>query len=218
MSPASRTPEGELNQCPICGHEVRLEPSRPPGDAPCPYCGHLLWFSSSKHSDAPSLQDVTDVFTAWTQVIARAPDDRYYEKLLFELVKLMAARAGAVWIPTGKALKLKCQYQDAEFSRASSDKERRERLLREVVTSGQSAFGPSSVDQGTNENVVLAVPVKRNQEIKAIIEIIQGPGASGEVRHGNLRFLERICECANDRICALAETAAKKRWWEVWKK
>jgi len=46
MKPSSRTPEGESNQCPICGKEVRIEPSRPPGDAPCPNCGHLLWFPS----------------------------------------------------------------------------------------------------------------------------------------------------------------------------
>src|SRR5262245_42832469 len=44
MNPSSRTPEGEENQCPICGHDVRVEPTRPPGDAPCPHCGHLLWF------------------------------------------------------------------------------------------------------------------------------------------------------------------------------
>jgi hypothetical protein len=48
MNPASRTPEGEPNCCPICGKEVRLEPSQPPGDAPCPNCGHLLWFPSTE--------------------------------------------------------------------------------------------------------------------------------------------------------------------------
>ena len=46
MEPSSRTPEGTPNRCPICGHSVRLEPSDPPGDAPCPYCGHLLWFGA----------------------------------------------------------------------------------------------------------------------------------------------------------------------------
>ena len=30
----------------MCGKEVQLEPSRPPGDAPCPHCGSLLWFPS----------------------------------------------------------------------------------------------------------------------------------------------------------------------------
>lgn len=44
MEPSSRTPEGVPNRCPMCAKEVRIEPSRPRGDAPCPHCGHLLWF------------------------------------------------------------------------------------------------------------------------------------------------------------------------------
>ena len=44
MQPSSRAPEGIPNYCPTCGKPVRVEPSRPPGDAPCPNCGHLLWF------------------------------------------------------------------------------------------------------------------------------------------------------------------------------
>jgi nitrogen PTS system EIIA component len=47
MEPSSRTPEGEPNRCPICGHVVAIELSRPPGDAPCPHCGHLLWFAGA---------------------------------------------------------------------------------------------------------------------------------------------------------------------------
>jgi hypothetical protein len=43
--PASRTPEGWPNRCHLCGQEVTIEPSTPPGDAPCPFCGCLLWFS-----------------------------------------------------------------------------------------------------------------------------------------------------------------------------
>ncbi len=42
---SSRTPEGAPNRCSVCGSEIRIDPSRPPGDAPCPKCGHLLWFS-----------------------------------------------------------------------------------------------------------------------------------------------------------------------------
>ena len=44
MIPSSRTPEGKPNRCPLCGHEVVIEPSTPPGDATCPFCGSLLWF------------------------------------------------------------------------------------------------------------------------------------------------------------------------------
>jgi hypothetical protein len=48
MEPSSRTPEGQPNRCPLCGKEVYLEPSVPPGDAPCPHCGHLLWFANPR--------------------------------------------------------------------------------------------------------------------------------------------------------------------------
>lgn len=40
----SRTPEGEPNRCPVCGARILLEPSEPTRDAPCPACGHLLWW------------------------------------------------------------------------------------------------------------------------------------------------------------------------------
>lgn len=50
MNVSSRTPEGEANACHICGKRVVLEPSRPPGDAPCPSCGNLLWFSDEPRS------------------------------------------------------------------------------------------------------------------------------------------------------------------------
>jgi hypothetical protein len=47
MIPSSRTPEGTPNRCPICGNSIHVEPSSfPTNDAPCPHCGHLLWFAS----------------------------------------------------------------------------------------------------------------------------------------------------------------------------
>jgi anti-anti-sigma factor len=42
---SSRTPEGRPNHCPVCGSDLKIEPSDPAGDAPCPRCGHLLWFA-----------------------------------------------------------------------------------------------------------------------------------------------------------------------------
>ena len=49
MNPiSSRTPEGEPNRCHVCGAEICLDPSRPPGDAPCQNCGTLAWFPLGK--------------------------------------------------------------------------------------------------------------------------------------------------------------------------
>jgi anti-sigma B factor antagonist len=42
---ASRAPERRPNLCPVCGSAIKIEPSDPTGDAPCPECGHLLWFT-----------------------------------------------------------------------------------------------------------------------------------------------------------------------------
>ena len=50
MESSSRTPEGQPNHCPVCGKDLRIDPSRPPGDAPCPHCGHLLWFRDVEES------------------------------------------------------------------------------------------------------------------------------------------------------------------------
>jgi hypothetical protein len=44
MTISSRTPEGEPAVCPICDTAFTAEPSDPGGEAPCPCCGHLLWF------------------------------------------------------------------------------------------------------------------------------------------------------------------------------
>ena len=58
MTVSSRTPEGSPHRCPICGKDVRVEPSDPAGDAPCPNCGHLLrWFRrrlAEKHGVSPN--------------------------------------------------------------------------------------------------------------------------------------------------------------------
>jgi hypothetical protein len=40
---SSRTPEGPLNFCPVCGKHCRIEPSPESLDGTCPRCGSLLW-------------------------------------------------------------------------------------------------------------------------------------------------------------------------------
>ena len=52
---SSRTPEGFPSKCPLCGASTNLEFSEPSGDALCPNCGHLLWFSAKLLSHFQSL-------------------------------------------------------------------------------------------------------------------------------------------------------------------
>jgi hypothetical protein len=54
---SSRTPEGDPNRCAVCGHRCRVEPSCLSPDAPCPSCGHLLWFPADTRKPARRAAD-----------------------------------------------------------------------------------------------------------------------------------------------------------------
>src|SRR5262245_48586174 len=66
---SSRTPEGQPNVCPVCGQPTRLEPACLSPDAPCPSCGHLLWFphipsGSTGGNKVPPTGPSPDLFAA----------------------------------------------------------------------------------------------------------------------------------------------------------
>lgn len=51
MTVASSTPEDGSHRCPVCGAVNTLEPGLASDDAPCPHCGHLLWFTWENQGD-----------------------------------------------------------------------------------------------------------------------------------------------------------------------
>ncbi len=55
---SSRTPEGQPNRCSVCQAEFSIDPSIPPGDAPCPHCGSLAWWPPA----VPPLEDDSFIF------------------------------------------------------------------------------------------------------------------------------------------------------------
>ncbi len=66
---SSRTPEGEQNRCPVCASEIWLNPSQPVGDAPCPHCGHLLWYSDPPITVVTFTSDEFFDESAWDQLM-----------------------------------------------------------------------------------------------------------------------------------------------------
>ena len=63
MEISSGTPEVQPQRCKVCGSEVKLEPSDPAADAPCPRCGHLLWFTWEGLGDADVIKPTEDLLT-----------------------------------------------------------------------------------------------------------------------------------------------------------
>jgi mannitol/fructose-specific phosphotransferase system IIA component (Ntr-type) len=43
MDTSLPTPKSHFRRCPKCEKELLIEPTAPPGDIPCPNCGHVLW-------------------------------------------------------------------------------------------------------------------------------------------------------------------------------
>jgi HptB-dependent secretion and biofilm anti anti-sigma factor len=63
MAISSRTPDGQPNRCHVCGSELKIEPSDPACDAPCPRCGHLLWFTWEDKGDVEVMKPTEKVLT-----------------------------------------------------------------------------------------------------------------------------------------------------------
>ena len=64
MGISSRTPEGTPGRCPVCGTHLKIEPSKPAGDAPCPRCGHLLWFTWEDLGDLQVIKPIDGMLEA----------------------------------------------------------------------------------------------------------------------------------------------------------
>jgi anti-anti-sigma factor len=66
--------------CPACGGEVVVGPSSRAGDAPCPHCGHLLWFVRKSAGAAavltflPGLMAGSESVTRINEVLAACGD------------------------------------------------------------------------------------------------------------------------------------------------
>lgn len=63
-------PEGQPNRCLICGYKMTIEPSNPPGDASCPRCGSLAWFSPRTNVNEVFVGEVQElnVSTKWEAI------------------------------------------------------------------------------------------------------------------------------------------------------
>ncbi len=148
----------------------------------------------------------------------------FYEGLLNRIVAAMAAEGGAIWI-ANEAGRLELAFQinlrATGLANDQAAQERHGRLLLKVQKSGQATLStPNSsheeqeVGNPTPFLLVLA-PLKNEQEVAGIIEILQRPGNLPNVERGYLRFLTQMAELAGDYLRGqkLRQLTSRQAMW-----
>jgi hypothetical protein len=215
MQPASRTPEGWSNHCPVCGHDVTVDPTIPPGDAPCPCCGSLLWFSENPRSHVSpesierTKQQIRGLVGEITQLSQSDLDEsEFWPAFLQRVVQALAAVGGALWV-LGEDSKPQLSYQinlsEKLLDEESEDAIRHFRLLDYIIQSKTGQLVPplSSVGDermGGNPTLQLLVigPVGRGGRVQAVVEIFQRAGTMPATQRGYLEFLKQMCKLGSD--------------------
>lgn len=74
MDTLTNTPEGSRHLCPVCGSELQTEPSDPAGTAPCPACGHLVWYTWGTIGDSLVIKPISPSLQTedWEQLMENA--------------------------------------------------------------------------------------------------------------------------------------------------
>ena len=107
---SSRTPEGQHNRCHVCGSEVKIEPSDPAGEAPCPRCGHLLWFTWEDLGDIEVIKPIEHVLRSesldrfldsvvirpGTHIVLDLAKVRFFSSAVFSKLINLKRRVGSV--------------------------------------------------------------------------------------------------------------------------
>jgi multidrug efflux pump subunit AcrA (membrane-fusion protein) len=132
----------------------------------------------------------------------------FYRGFLTRVTSAMAAVGGAVWNVAADAA-LAPAYQinlAAAGLDASADARRRhEGLLQSVVTSNQPLLVPPHSGAGAeagnpSEFLLVLAPLRLEQKVVGIIEVVQRPGGGPATQRGYARFLSQMAELAGDYL------------------
>jgi hypothetical protein len=220
MSPSSRTPEGQPHRCEVCGNEIKIEASFPPGDAPCPCCNSLVWFEPMneprpKPTDIEVTKRQKQELVSQIESLSKADLEgtEFYEQFLALTVRALAAVGGAVWqvrarrswLPWSRAsrsLRLMCQLNLPKgLYDASTEAAAHRRLLQSVLGSPSEQLIAPRVEAtdwqwGANptNQLLLIQPLGNPPEVRGILEIFCRPAERIPTQRGYQKFVKMMCQ------------------------
>jgi len=133
--------------------------------------------------------------------------DRVIRLLLEQTVHILAAVGGAVWLGSRSgSLKLECQWNFGMLKGEASQNFHQQLLEHAhqegetlVVPPGGTTFGTHTLANPT-EYCLLIAPLRIDQEVVGLFEVVQRGSTSPSVLHGNRRLLSLVCELAADHL------------------
>lgn len=133
--------------------------------------------------------------------------ERLVHSLLEHTVHILAAEGGAVWLGLPSAPpKLECEVGFDAVYRAAGLR-LHQKLLEEarvageplVVPPGKMTIGSETLTNATDFTLLLA-PLKVDQDVVGVFEIVQRASVSAAAIRGNQRLLGLVCELAADHL------------------
>lgn len=155
-----------------------------------------------------------------------SPAEEFYPELLTRVITALAAAGGAVWL-LDEDRQLKLQYQiNAEPSILADDTDdatRHRRLISRAANAGQSLLVPpySGTTDGDAEGnptryLLVLGALKHEGQHDGLIEIFQRPDTAPDTQRGYLRFLQQMCELAQEwlRSQKLQKLGDRQTLWQ----
>lgn len=139
------------------------------------------------------------------------PVDEFFEGFLNRTTSALACVGGAIWLaqPDSKVLDLQYHINLNNTSLATDQtaQMRHSMLLNKLREAGEPTLipphsGSSNTDQAGNptEYLLIVGPLKIDQNVVGLVEILQRPGAGPTTQRGYLRFLTQMCDIASDYL------------------
>ena len=126
---------------------------------------------------------------------------QFYEGFLNRIVTAMAAVGGAIWSVNANgqlSLAYQINLRETRLAENEEDQQKHGRLLHRVLTSRQPMLvAPQSSDEEsgaanpTHCQLILSPMQSDKEEVDAVLEIFQRPGATPATERGYLRFVLR---------------------------
>ena len=202
MLPSSRTPEGDRIRCHLCGEISFMEPSRPPGDVPCPSCGALVWVGSPINEEIARVKFSLRQFVRETHRLAERATSREElgDHLVVGLRDCLEAYGATLWICSRRhwwsrrvAVRASCSC-----GQAAPTSEFAERLA-------NNASHQSAMDE--HESVLhLGAPIETAGRKVGVIEVLQRPQNSAAAKRGYLIMINQMAQIVGSSRAFLETT------------